>query len=167
VLNGTCNFVLDRCAEGATLHEAVAEATREGFAEPDPSDDLSGHDAARKLRILSRHAFGGDSQEVELEWLDERIAGLAQDVVRTGMRLRQVGRATRCDGKVRSTVRFEEVPVDSPFGRLRGEWNALEITSEDGALPAVTGRGAGRWPTTEAVMADLFDVHRKDDGQRS
>jgi hypothetical protein len=65
------------------------------------------------LRILSCHAFGGDPWEVELELLDERIAALAQDLSRAGMRLRQVGRAARCDGEVRSTVRFEKVPVDS------------------------------------------------------
>jgi len=82
-------------------------------------------------------------------------------VAGAGMRLRQVARSARSDGEVRATVRFEEVPADSPFGRISCEWNALEILSEDGASHVVTGRGAGRWPTTEAVMADLFDVHRK------
>jgi len=57
-------------------------------------------------------------------------------------------------------VRFEEFPEGSIFGRLRSEWNALQVLSKDGTLEAVTGRGAGRWPTTEAVLADLFDVSR-------
>jgi homoserine dehydrogenase len=160
VLNGTCNFVLDRCAQGATLEEALDEARQAGFAESDSQEDTSGRDAARKLRILSRHAFSTEAEAVDLEALDERVARLAQDVAWAGMRLRQVARAARGDGEVRATVRFEEVPADSPFGRIGREWNALEILSHDGALQVVTGRGAGRWPTTEAVMADLFEAHR-------
>lgn len=164
VLNGTCNFVLDRCAEGATLEEAVAEAMREGFAEADPSDDLSGNDAVRKLRILCRHAFGTEPEAVNPEQLDERVARIAQDVAWAGMRLRHVARAARSNGELRATVRFEEVPVQSLFGRLTREWNALEILGANGARDVITGRGAGRWPTTEAVMADLFEVHRRRGG---
>jgi homoserine dehydrogenase len=58
-------------------------------------------------------------------------------------------------------VRFEQFPANSPFGRLRIEWNALQILTTGGALETVTGRGAGRWPTTEAIVADLFDAHRQ------
>jgi homoserine dehydrogenase len=166
VVNGTCNFVLDRCGQGATLEEAVAEATREGFAEADPVEDLTGADTARKLRILCRHAFGAEAQEIAVEALDEAVARGAREVILRGMRLRQVARAARCDREVRATVRFEEVPAESPFGRLRGEWNALQILAKDGALHVFTGRGAGRWPTTEAVIADLFDAHRARIGQK-
>ena len=160
VLSGTCNFVLDRCGEGATLEEAAAEATREGFAEADPVEDLTGADTARKLRILCRHALGVDPQAIELQRLDERIARRAKDVAAKGMRLRQVARANRCAGELRATVRIEEVRADSLFGSLTREWNALETLRLDGTLHVASGRGAGRWPTTEAVMADLFDVHR-------
>lgn len=160
VLNGTCNFVLERCAAGATLHEAVAEATREGFAEADPGDDLSGQDAARKLRILCRHAFGAEAQGSEVQALDSAVVRGARELTIRGMRLRQVARATRCHDEVRMTVKFEEVPADSPFGRVSGAWNALQILGQDGAARVITGRGAGRWPTTEAVMADLFEMRR-------
>jgi homoserine dehydrogenase len=161
VLNGTCNFVLERCAAGATLHEAVAQATREGFAEADPGDDLSGQDAARKIHILCRHAFGAEAQGSEVQALDEAVARGARESTVRGMKLRQVARATRCDDEVNVTVKFEEVPADSPFGRISGAWNALQILGQDGGAHVVTGRGAGRWPTTEAVMADLFEMRRR------
>jgi homoserine dehydrogenase len=161
VLNGTCNLVLDRCGRGVSLQEAVAEARLQGFAESDPGEDLSGKDAARKLRILCRHAFGGGPEEMELETLDERVSRLAEDVVWAGMRLRQVARAVRSDDGVNAAVKFEAVAPDSVFGSTGDEWNALDILGADGATQVVTGRGAGRWPTTEAVMADILEVRRR------
>jgi homoserine dehydrogenase len=161
VLNGTCNFVLERCAAGATLHEAVADATREGFAEADPGDDLSGQDAVCKIRILCHHAFGAEAQGSEVQALDEAVVRRARETSLRGMRLRQVARAARCDDEVHMTVKFEEVPADSPFSRVSGAWNALQILGHEGAGHVITGRGAGRWPTTEAVMADLFEMRRR------
>jgi homoserine dehydrogenase len=160
VLNGTCNFVLERCGEGLPLEDALAEARRAGFAEMDASDDLSGIDAARKIRILSRHAFGAEARVVELQPLDEAMAKRAREVLPHGLKLRQVARSAVCDGEVRARVGFEPMPQDSPFGRLQDEGNALQVLSRDGTLRVVTGRGAGRWPTTEAVMADLVEVRR-------
>jgi homoserine dehydrogenase len=161
ILNGTCNFVLDRCAEGATLEEALGAARGAGFAEGDAREDLNGEDAARKLGILSRHAFGAEARLVELQRLDDSMAERAREVIAHRLRLRQVARVAPCDGEVRAAVRFEAVPESSPFGRLHREWNALQILTKEGTLHTVTGRGAGRWPTTEAAMADIFEVRRQ------
>jgi homoserine dehydrogenase len=161
VLNGTCNLVLDRCGQGVTLEEAMAQAKHEGFAEADSSEDLSGRDAARKLRILCRHAFGSEPDELELEELDERVARLARDSVAAGVRLRQVAHAVKKDAQVYAAVKFESVAPETHFGRTGSEWNTLEIGLTDGTRWVVTGRGAGRWPTTEAVMADLFEIRRR------
>jgi homoserine dehydrogenase len=161
VLNGTCNLVLDRGGRGATLKEALSEARREGFAEEDSSEDLSGRDAARKLRILCRHAFGSEPEEMELEALDEHIVQLSEDMTWAGLRLRQVARAMRTDRGIQAAVKFEAVAEDSTFGRVEGEWNALEIVRADRGNQIVIGRGAGRWPTTEALMADLFELRRR------
>jgi homoserine dehydrogenase len=160
VLNGTCNYVLDACTDCATLNEAIREAQRLGFAESDPSEDLSGRDAARKLQILVRHAFGIDLSAVPIQLLNEPVAQTARDVATSGRRLRQVARAQRRDGSVAVTVGFEATGPDSPFHALPGEWNALMIMLANGEVATVRGRGAGRWPTTEAVMADVFNLLR-------
>jgi homoserine dehydrogenase len=160
VLNGTCNFVLEACAAGATLTSAIADAQAQGFAERDASEDLSGRDAARKLLILCRHAFGAEPDEIDTEVLDESVAEAAKEVAGRGQRLRQVVRATREGGRIRARVSFEVVGEGSLFGQLSREWNAFEVIDTTGNIHSVTGRGAGRWPTTEAVMADLFDLHR-------
>jgi homoserine dehydrogenase len=160
VLNGTCNFVLDRCAEGAGLAEAVAEAQRCGLAEVDPSDDLSGRDAERKLKILARQAFNAALDTVPLQALTEQIAQDAENAARAGMKLRQVARLSTKEGHITAAVKFERVYPDSLFGSLADEWNGLEVRYGDGKPVAVRGRGAGRWPTVEAAMADVFDAVR-------
>ena len=159
VLNGTCNFVLDACARGAPLTEGIAEAQRLGFAEGCPTEDLSGRDAARKLQVLARAAFGVEIPLV-LRGLDESVATRARSAAAARECLRQVARAERQNGRMIASVTFERVTAASPFFDLSGEWNALSLTLTDGAIITVRGRGAGRWPTTEAVFADVFDVFR-------
>jgi homoserine dehydrogenase len=160
VLNGTCNFVLDRCAAGATFAEAVALAREAGYAEADPTLDLDGSDAAQKLSLLAREAFG-----IDLPWesiprrgiadLDERAPA---EALRRGRRVRLVACAERVDGGLRANVQPMDLPPDHPFTRTAGAENALVVELADGERIELAARGAGRWPTTEAVMADLFDL---------
>jgi homoserine dehydrogenase len=161
VLNGTCNFVLDQCGEGASLAQAVTEAQERGFAEADPSDDLSGRDASRKLEILARHAFDQVLLGICAQPLTESVRKQAREARASGMRLRQIARATRRGKPVVANIRLETVPADSVFGSLKGEWNALEVTTLEGPTTSIAGRGAGRWPTSESVMADVWDVRRR------
>lgn len=156
VLNGTCNYVLDRCGDGLSLEDAVREAQHCGFAEADPSEDLSGRDAARKLTILSRQAFGGEPASIDLEALD--APALARATPRAGQSLRIIARAWKQADQVLGQVRLEALAADDAFARTRNEWNRLLVTYDNGVETAVSGRGAGRWPTTEAVMADLLDL---------
>ena len=143
VLNGTSNFVLDRCAEGVVLEDAVAEAKRCGFAEADPSDDLSGRDAARKLKILARQGFGVALDTVRLQALTENVAQQAHDATRAGTKLRQIARMLRRDGQFAAAVEFERVEAGSLFGALKGEWNGLKIKYANGEMITVRGRGVG------------------------
>jgi len=159
VLNGTCNFLLDACAAGESLHSAIKEAQRLGFAEADPTEDICGRDVVRKSRILARHAFGVEVKATELHVFGEAVVEAARAAAQ-GRRLRQLARATMRDGELVLSVSFESVSRESPFYSLSGEWNALAVTLADGEALTLSGRGAGRWPTTEAVMADVFEASR-------
>ncbi|HTG32304.1 MAG TPA: homoserine dehydrogenase [Thermoanaerobaculia bacterium] len=160
VLNGTCNFVLDRCAAGASFAEAVALAREAGYAEADPTLDLDGSDAAQKLSLLVREAFG-----VSLPWeniprrgiadLDERAAA---EAVRRGRRLRLVAACERREDGLRASVQPLDLSPDHPCAWAAGAENALVVQLEGGGQIRIAARGAGRWPTTEAVMADLYDL---------
>lgn len=151
VLNGTCNFILNRLADGVAFGDALSEAREAGFAEEDPTADLSGLDAAAKLAILAHEALDGGLAPA-------RIAreSLAADTVLPSGRVRQLARLdVRTDS---AGVAFAAVDGDALLADLPDEWNALRVTTGDGRVFTARGRGAGRIPTTESVWADLTDL---------
>lgn len=151
VLNGTCNFILNRLAEGGGFDAALSAAQAAGFAEADPSADVEGLDAAAKLAILAWEATGrriGAGQIMRQT--------LSADAVLPEGRVRQISRLDTATG--RAAVRFEAVEASSPFFDLPDEANALSVTLTDGRSVSTRGRGAGRRPTTESVWADLIDL---------
>ena len=168
VLNGTCNDVLDRLAVGDSFDAAVAAAQAAGFAEADPALDLDGSDAAQKLALLAREAFG-----ILPRWdaIPRRgITGLDRSTLETAARrgrtVRLVARAERTSAGLRASVQPVEVPRSHPFARISGAGNALRIETTDGEVVDLSAQGAGRWPTCEAVLADLLDLaaeHRAED----
>jgi homoserine dehydrogenase len=158
VLNGTCNFVLDRCATGMSFEEAVVTAQSLGFAESDPSDDLLGHDAARKLRILARYAFRQELDGIDVQPLSATSLAKVRATRRPDQVIRVVARAWRESSGLRGDVRLLALEHDDPLAGIRKEWNALVVTRADGSTNTVVGRGAGRWPTTEAIVADLLKL---------
>ncbi len=151
VLNGTCNFILNRLAEGRPFGEALIAARDAGFAEADPSADLTGLDAAAKLAILGHEALRG-RLAVDVVARDS----LGPDVVLPAGRVRQVARLDVRTGEVGVTLR--NVDGDPLFADLEDEWNALRVTTGEGRVFTARGRGAGRAPTAESVWADLTDL---------
>lgn len=156
VLNGTANFILSRLARGCTHEAALSEARRLGLAEADPSRDLDGRDALDKLRVLALH-LGIEESRSDIRRADIRLAPL-------GRCLRQVATLDR-DGTL--TVALEAVEPGDPLHDVPGEWNAAEVFDHEGRAHVVRGRGAGRWPTAEAVVADLLELERARHGLAS
>ena len=150
VLNGTCNFILNRLAEGQTFEAAVSAARAAGFAEEDPTADLSGADAAAKLTILAHEAGAAlVPNHIPREALTSRPPTATGPV-------RQVARLDLTTGEAAVTLR--EIQGDALFADLPDEWNALRVTTADGRIFTARGRGAGRAPTAESVCADLVDL---------
>jgi homoserine dehydrogenase len=158
ILNGTCNFILDRCHAGLSFDEALIAARARGFAEADPSDDLLGHDAARKLRILSRYAFRHELDGIDVQPLTAGALEKARADARPGQVLRVVARAWRNGAALHADVRLTALDPEDPLASIKDEWNSLLVTQADGSQIRAHGRGAGRWPTTEAVVADLLKL---------
>src|SRR6187431_3720051 len=102
IVNGTTNFILTEMERGATYEEALSEAQSRGFAEADPTDDVSGADAAAKMAILATVAFGSRVTLADVDY--EGIQSLGADEVEAagemGMRVRLVGAATLVDGRL-------------------------------------------------------------------
>lgn len=158
ILNGTTNHMLDAQRQGFTFAEALADAQALGFAETDPSADLDGIDAAQKLVLLARAAFGRDPDALDVTG----IRGLALPAAEDATIIRLVARAALVNGRVIGTVRPTPLSPDDPLASAAGEWNALTITTGHGERITVRGKGAGRGPTAEAVFADLLDAWRSE-----
>lgn len=151
VLNGTCNFILNRLAEGHAFETALAAAREAGFAEADSSADLTGLDAAAKLAILGHEALQG-------RLVPDRVARetLGRDGDLPPGQVRQLAKLDVRTGEI--GVALRGVDGDVLFADLPDEWNALRVTTGDGRVFTARGRGAGRKPTAESVWADLTDL---------
>ncbi|GAA4757128.1 hypothetical protein GCM10023264_26310 [Sphingomonas daechungensis] len=169
VMNGTCNYLLSRLAEGWTFEDALRAAQRLGFAEADPTADVDGHDAADKLTVLAREAFGIALQPalVPKASLSDLQPRAALEALERGEVLKQVGRVRLLpDGSVEAEVQLASLPLDHPLAAARDEENRFLVTDSAGNVHDVFGKGAGRWPTATAVFADVMDAQRALLGRR-
>lgn len=157
VLNGTSNFVLDRLASGESLDDAIAAAQAAGFAEADPSADLDGLDAANKLALIARAAWGIDLDPAEItaRSIRDLPAGLPAKAARNGQRVRQVAALARAGEGVHAAVRLDTLDLDDPLSRARAEGNCVVITPETGTPVILSGKGAGRVPTAASMLSDI------------
>jgi len=162
VLNGTTNFILDRLGEGCDLDRAILAAQNNGYAERDPTLDLNGTDAAQKLILLARAAFDVDLplRSIEIRGIGDLNTGRIKEARNNGRVIRLVAECKREPRGIAARVGPVELSPDHPFASVSGVENRLLIQSQTGESWEIGGRGAGRWPTTEAVLSDLFDLHR-------
>ena len=163
VLNGTTNFVLDRIVAGVSFKEAIREAQQSGYAEANASFDLDGTDAAQKLVLLARKAFGKQIafSEIDRRGICEADVEFIRDARRRGCAVRLVAQCSESPDGLTASVKLTELQPGHPLARVTGVENGLIIEPKHGEPTIIYGAGAGRWPTTEAVMADLFDLKRK------
>ncbi len=163
VMNGTCNYLLGRLSAGVAFDEALAEAQALGFAEADPTADVDGHDAADKLSILVREAFGAALlpdriAKDSLRLLTPKAATRAKT---EGKAFKQVGRCRLLDdGSIEADVRLVALALDHPLAATQNEENRFLLKTREGKVHDVFGKGAGRWPTAAAVFADVMDAQR-------
>ena len=160
VLNGTANYVLSRVRRGATLPDALATAQELGYAEADPTLDLSGQDAAQKLSLIAS-ALG----QPELSWEPcgvEAITPAARHRAQTSeSALRQVATLEILHTGARASIRLEALPATDALFAVDDEHNAVAIDYTDGSSTTLQGKGAGRWPTAQSVVGDLLRLARE------
>ncbi len=154
VLNGTSNFVLERWLAGDSFAGAITRAQDEGYAEADPSEDLSGRDSARKIELLGRVAFGSEPTCLGVEGLTDGTWSLPQSAK---TRVRLVAEAHRTLSGFDYRVGLRTLPADDYLAGTHGVGNRIEVTVQDGEQIRVSGLGAGRIPTATAVFADVLE----------
>jgi homoserine dehydrogenase len=161
IVNGTTNYILTQMtATGATYEEALAEAQEMGYAEADPTEDVTGKDAAAKMAILARLAFNAavHLDQVGYEGI-ERITpddiGYAKDL---GLSLKLVGSAQRIDGGVAVHVYPAFLYADHPLASVNGAFNAVTVESPAITEITLSGPGAGGIQTASAVLGDVVSA---------
>ncbi len=162
IVNGTCNYVLDRLECGDSFADAVRAAQAAGFAEADPAADVTGADSAHKLLILARTAVpqGRAPARFRQQGIEHITARDVSAAGTRGRRLRLVARASFDIGETRCAVSPIELDANDWLAGARAEENRLELTLVDGERVRLKGPGAGRWPTTRAVMRDVLRTPR-------
>jgi homoserine dehydrogenase len=146
LLNATTTFILAAMGGGSSYDDALAEAQRAGYAEPDPSFDVEGRDAAQKLAILASVAWGRWRAEREVE-----TRGIVGVSVPTGATIRLVAEADETMMRVAPM----ELAQGTPLAAASGVEGVLEVELRDGAILRISGPGAGGPVSVGAVYADL------------
>ena len=162
IVNGTCNYILSNMtAKGEEFSEALAQAQRKGYAEADPTLDISGGDSAHKLAILSSIAFGC---EITLDDIFvEGIQAISRDDIRYGgemgycLKLLAIGQKDE-QNRISLRVHPSFIAEDNPLAQVDGSFNAISIFGSAVGQVMYYGRGAGMMPTASAVVADIIDV---------
>ncbi|MGD1275731.1 MAG: homoserine dehydrogenase [Tepidisphaeraceae bacterium] len=161
IVNGTCNFILTRMTRnGWSYTNALAEAQKAGFAEANPTMDVSGRDAAQKLSILAGLAFNVAVNEADIhtegiENLQETDIQFAREL---GYVIKLLAIARRHGEKISLCVHPTLVHEDDLLADVSGSFNAISVYGHALGHALFYGRGAGQMPTASAVVADLINI---------
>ena len=161
IVNGTTNYILTKMdKEGQSYEDALQKAQELGFAEADPTADVEGLDAARKMVILARLSF---FTNVELDDVDvEGISNVSATDIDYGKKLdltmKLIGFASRQDHQIDVSVEPTFIAKTHPLASVNDEYNAVYVSGENVGETMFYGPGAGGLPTATAVMSDVVEA---------
>ncbi|QDW73797.1 homoserine dehydrogenase [Lachnospiraceae bacterium KGMB03038] len=163
IVNGTTNYILTKMAEeGMDFEEALAKATELGYAEADPTADIEGLDAGRKIAILASIAF--HSRVVFSDVYTEGITKItSKDITyakELGYAIKLLAAARNTPEGIEAAVYPMLLPKQHPLAAVRDSFNAVFVHGDAVDDAMFYGRGAGQMPTASAVMGDVIDVVR-------
>lgn len=164
ILNGTSNYILTRMSEdGISLEEALTEAKSLGYAEHDPSDDIGGKDACRKICILASLAFGRHiyPKFVKTEGISGITSHMLAKAKSMGWGVKHIGKAKLLgNGHVEIITAPYLVPEAHPLHAVNGVFNGIIVNGDATGEVMFYGKGAGGQPTASAIIADIIDCIR-------
>ncbi|MCD8790693.1 homoserine dehydrogenase [Staphylococcus hominis] len=161
ILNGTSNFILSKMTrEKTSFEDALAEAQRLGFAEADPTDDVEGIDAARKVVITSYLSF---NQVIKLN--DVKVKGISKTTLsdinvadKLGYKIKLIGKSTYHHREVNASVEPTLIHKSHQLAAVENEYNAIYVIGDAVGDTMFYGKGAGSLATGSAVVSDLLNV---------
>lgn len=163
IVNGTTNYILTKmCEEGMDFQEALAKATELGYAEADPTADIEGYDAGRKVAIMASIAFHSrvTFDDVYTEGITKITAKDVEYAEEFGEVIKLLGVAHNTEEGIEVAVHPMMIPKEHPLASVRDSFNAVFVRSDAAGDTMFYGRGAGELPTASAIMGDVIDVIR-------
>lgn len=161
ILNGTTNYILNKMInDNMDFETALALAQKNGFAEKNPAADIEGHDACRKICILASLGFGKHvyPEQVKTEGITEITLDDVEYANNFNCVIKLIGRAKRLeDGRITASVRPTAVSRENILSGVNGVFNAITVTGDETGDVMFYGKGAGKFPTASAVVADVID----------
>ncbi|MBW7856840.1 MAG: homoserine dehydrogenase [Leptonema sp. (in: Bacteria)] len=161
ILNGTCNFIISRMEDDNMEYAAALKlAQQKGFAEADPTFDVSGRDTAQKLAILSMLAFdvSVSDTDIQVEGI-ESFQKVDHDFARKmGRSIRLLAIAKRQDDRLLLRVHPAMIPKSHLLSDVKNEFNALALDNRYSGPSLIVGSGAGALPTAAAVLSDIVAI---------
>lgn len=170
ILNGTTNYILDKMiVDNMDFATALKSAQEKGYAEKDPTADIEGHDACRKICILAALAFGKHVYPEQVK--TQGITDISLDDVDLadsfGYVIKLIARTKRLEnGKITATVRPTLVKRDCILSGVNGVFNAVMVTGDQTGEVMFYGKGAGKEATASAVVADIMDCAKHLDARK-
>ena len=170
ILNGTTNYILTQMIHnGVTFEDALKQAQLNGYAEKDPTADIEGHDACRKICILADLAFGDkfDPEQVSCEGITKITLEDVANADKLGCVIKLLGRTVRCeDGTAYAYVAPHLIHKESPLAAVEDVFNAIMVNGNATGDVMFYGKGAGKLATASAVVADVLDCIEHADHRR-
>lgn len=163
IINGTTNFILTKMAqENMEFADALALATKLGYAEADPTADIEGLDAARKVAILASIAFNSrvTIEDVKNEGITKITANDIRYAKEMGCCIKLIGMAHMAEKGIEAYVAPMLIPESHPLAAVNDSYNAVFVRGDAVDNAMFLGRGAGELPTASAVVGDVFEVAR-------
>jgi homoserine dehydrogenase len=161
IVNGTTNYILTEMARGGLSYEAaLKQAQQLGYAEADPTDDVTGRDAAAKMAILARLAFDTPVHldQVRYEGIEHLTADDIAYAEQLGLGLKLIGTAERVDGGLSVRVHPAFLYGGHPLASVHGPFNAVTVESDAITEITMSGPGAGGPQTASAVLGDVISA---------
>jgi len=167
IMNGTCNYMLTNMINnGAKYEEILKESQELGYAEADPTFDVGGFDASHKLLILASIAYGIDAKPEDI--LIEGIENITETDVdfakEFGYEIKSLGIAKKVGNGVELRVHATMIPADSMIAKVDGVMNAVTVVGDRVGETMYYGPGAGGDATASAVISDIVDIVRGNQG---
>ena len=162
IVNGTTNYILTEMEKGKKYEDVLRKAQQLGYAEADPKGDVEGWDAVAKAVIIANTILGGDLKikDVERKGIKRITLRQVEAARDRGKKIKLLAKVWKEKGKIKASVKPEELPITDFLSNVSGVTNALTFETENLGSVTIVGPGAGGVETGQALLNDMLAINR-------